>query len=141
MENFTPVSALLGGALIGLASAWLMLANGRIAGISGIVGGLFRSNASDSLFWRLAFMAGLVLGPVLLRVAGWQAPDTSSATSSAGLIAAGLLVGFGTRLGSGCTSGHGVCGISRFSPRSILATCTFMVAGMLTVFLIRHGWE
>jgi uncharacterized protein len=140
MHNFTPISALLGGALIGLASTWLMLANGRIAGISGILGGLLRFSAGDRA-WRLTFAAGLVLGPLVLRAAGWELPDISPQTGTTGLLVAGLLVGFGTRLGSGCTSGHGVCGVSRWSRRSLAATATFMLSAIVTVYLIRHAVE
>lgn len=137
MENFTPISALVGGVLIGIASAWLMLAMGRIAGISGIVGGLLKPAARDRA-WRFAFLAGLILGPLVLRSLGWQAPDLSPQSGTAGLVLAGLLVGFGTRLGGGCTSGHGVCGISRLSRRSVAATSTFMASAMITVFVLHH---
>lgn len=137
MENFTPLSALLGGVLIGLAAVLLLWANGRIAGISGIVGGLLPPKASDA-GWRLAFVAGLVAGPYLhAALAGGVAPITVS--SSAGLLlAAGLLVGFGSRLGAGCTSGHGVCGLARLSPRSFAATGTFLVAALVTMSVTRR---
>lgn len=137
MTNFTPYSALIGGALIGLAAAWLMLANGRIAGISGIVGAVVRPRAGD-LDWRLAFIAGLIAAPILLRLVGGPVPDAAPLAGAPVLIVAGLLVGFGTRLGGGCTSGHGVCGISRLSPRSLVATVAFMLAGMATVFVWRQ---
>jgi uncharacterized protein len=127
--------ALMGGACIGLAATLLLWATGRVAGISGIVGGLWNVAFND-VGWRLAFIGGLVGVGVL--AAWWQPSLVGSATGSrAQLIAAGLLVGFGTRLGGGCTSGHGVCGISRRSPRSIVATCTFIAAGMITVAAMR----
>ncbi|WP_199154340.1 YeeE/YedE family protein [Chromobacterium sp. ASV23] len=133
--HFTPWSALAGGALIGLAAAWLVLLNGRVAGISGIVGHLLAPGADKG--WRLAFVAGLVLSPWLYRL--FAAPPTIVLDDKPWLlIAAGLLVGFGTRLGAGCTSGHGVCGLARLSPRSLAATLTFMAAGFAAVWLVRH---
>jgi uncharacterized protein len=133
---FTPWSALAGGVLIGLAAALLVLLNGRIAGISGIVGGLLTPKPGD-IGWRLAFVAGLVLAPVLwLAVAAL--PPIQIEAGYPLLIVAGLVVGFSTRYGTGCTSGHGVCGISRLSPRSIVATLIFMTAGFITVFIMRH---
>ncbi|MFN4354387.1 YeeE/YedE family protein [Parvibaculum sp.] len=135
MENFTPVSGLIGGLLIGASAALFLLLNGRIAGISGILGGALEQGSAEGA-WRYAFLAGLVAAP-----AAWTAfvPVTVEIEASTPLlIAAGLLVGFGTRLGSGCTSGHGVCGISRLSMRSIVATATFMAFGFLTVFVMRH---
>ncbi|WP_043480065.1 YeeE/YedE family protein [Janthinobacterium sp. HH01] len=134
--NFTPWSALLGGILIGAAAAMLVLLNGRIAGISGILGGLLRPARGDIL-WRIAFIAGLIIAPIAYGVFyAW--PEIQAEADAGALIAAGLLVGVGTRYGSGCTSGHGVCGISRLSPRSITATVVFMAAGFVTVYLIRH---
>lgn len=134
--NFTPWSALAGGILIGAAAAMLVLLNGRIAGISGILGGLLRPVRGDIL-WRIAFIAGLIIAPVSYGVFyAW--PEIQVEADTGALIAAGLLVGIGTRYGSGCTSGHGVCGISRLSPRSITATIVFMAAGFVTVYLIRH---
>jgi len=133
---FTPWSALVGGVLIGLASAVLVLFNGRIAGISGILAGLLEPPSADTR-WRLAFTIGLVAAPLcfaLLRA--W--PSVTITATPLEVIIAGALVGVGTRLGSGCTSGHGVCGLSRLSPRSLVATGTFMGAGFLTVFLARH---
>lgn len=138
MENFTPVSALVGGALIGLAGVILMLFNGKIAGISGILGSLVLFEKTG-MPWRLAFLAGLVGGAVIYRLAGGEAVPRPT-DDLAVLIAGGLLVGFGTRLGTGCTSGHGVCGISRLSARSFAATLVFMVAAMVTVYLTRHVW-
>jgi uncharacterized protein len=136
MMNFTPVSALVGGALIGISAAILMLATGRIAGISGIVGGLFGTTGTEAA-WRVAFVAGLVAGAGIAGFAG-LAPAIEIDAAWPVVIAGGLLVGFGTRLGSGCTSGHGVCGIARLSRRSILATLLFMAAGAVVVFVIRH---
>ena len=139
MENFTPWSALAGGALIGLSAGLLMLANGRVAGISGIIGGLFGPAANERL-WRVAFLVGLLAGPVAAMALGVQRTPRIDASWPV-LIAAGLLVGFGTRLGGGCTSGHGVCGMARLSPRSMVATGTFMAAGMAIVFVARHVVE
>jgi uncharacterized membrane protein YedE/YeeE len=133
---FTPWSALLGGMLIGLASAMLVLLNGRIAGISGILGGLLRPRSGD-IAWRAAFILGLVGAPLVYAMfAVLPAVRIDAATGS--LIVAGLLVGVGTRYGSGCTSGHGVCGLSRLSMRSAVATAIFMGTGFLTVFVARH---
>jgi len=134
--NFTPVPALIGGALIGLGSVLLLLLSGRIAGISGILGGLLPPTRGDTT-WRLAFLAGLVLSGLGFVYLG----DVSAIAIEADtplLVAAGLLVGVGTRLGSGCTSGHGICGIGRLSPRGIVATCIFLGIGMVTVFVTRH---
>jgi len=134
--SFTPLSAAIGGALIGCAVAMLLLLNGRVAGVSGIVGGLLRPQAND-IAWRVAFVLGLVAAPAAYAIA-IATPDIRIDASYATLVAAGLLVGFGTRLGSGCTSGHGICGMSRLSPRSIVATLVFMAAGIVTVFVVRH---
>lgn len=137
MENFTPFSALIGGALIGAAASALLLLNGRMAGISGIAGGLLSATLGDRA-WRLLFLIGLVLGVLAYRLGtGWQggiALDASLPT----LVIGGVLVGLGTRVGGGCTSGHGICGISRLSGRSIAATGTFMVTAGITVFIVRH---
>ena len=133
---FTPLSALLGGGLIGLAAAAFLLLNGRIAGISGIVGGLLRPQGGD-IGWRLAFVAGLLIAPLAWTLAG-AATTVEVNASYPMLIAAGLIVGISTRYGGGCTSGHGVCGISRLSPRSLVATVCFMITGFATVFVIRH---
>lgn len=137
MHNFTPYSALIGGALIGLAAALMLLLSGRIAGVSGIVGSLLRPARGD-WGWRLAFVAGLVVAPLLVQWATDNPVSITIDSNLALLVSAGLLVGFGTSLGSGCTSGHGVCGISRLSPRSILATVVFMAAGAATVYVMRH---
>lgn len=133
---FTPWSALTGGVLIGTAAGMLALLNGRIAGISGVVGGLLRPARGD-IAWRAAFVVGLVAAPVVyaLFAAG---PALQIDASYAMLVIAGLLVGIGTRYGAGCTSGHGVCGISRLSPRSLVATAVFMAAGFATVLVLRH---
>lgn len=134
--QFTPVSALAGGLMIGAAAALYLLLNGRIAGISGMLGRLIDPAATDRAS-PLAFLVGLIAAPWLWRLVAPLPPVTVSA-SNAMLIVAGLLVGFGTRYGSGCTSGHGVCGLSRGSARSWVATVTFMAFGLLTVFLLRH---
>ena len=135
MSNFTPLSGAIGGALIGLSAVLLMLAAGRIAGISGIFGGLF---AAADRGWRLAFLAGLVLAPFAAMFAGYRVPMPEMPGSWTLIAAGGLLVGFGTRLAGGCTSGHGVCGIARLSPRSIVATGVFMAAAVATVAVMRH---
>lgn len=133
---FTPVTALIGGALIGIAAAMFVLLNGRIAGISGVLGGLLVPVRGD-LAWRVAFIAGLLIAPlVYLLFAALPTPRIDA--SYGALLLAGLLVGVGTRYGSGCTSGHGVCGLSRLSPRSLVATVTFMGAGFFTVYVARH---
>ena len=133
---FTPWSALAGGALIGIAAAMFALLNGRIAGISGVVGGLLKPTAGD-VAWRLAFIIGLVGSPLLYAFFA-VLPKPQIAAEYGALVLAGLLVGVGTRYGSGCTSGHCVCGLSRLSPRSLVATVTFMIAGFVTVFVTRH---
>ncbi|OYW25412.1 MAG: YeeE/YedE [Methyloversatilis sp. 12-65-5] len=135
-DAFTPWTSLAGGALIGLAAALLILGSGRIAGISGIVGGLFRPAAGDA-GWRIAFVVGLIAAPLVWELFA-ALPAVQSDADTATLVIAGLLVGIGTRYGSGCTSGHGVCGLSRLSPRSLAATLAFMGAGFVTVYLVRH---
>lgn len=134
--HFTPWASLAGGMLIGVSAALFILFNGRIAGISGILGGLLRPARNDTL-WRLAFLAGILVAPLLYGMLA-PLPSVQVDAGTATLIAAGLLVGIGTRYGSGCTSGHGVCGISRLSPRSLVATVAFMAAGFATVFVVRH---
>jgi uncharacterized membrane protein YedE/YeeE len=135
-NHFTPLAATAGGLLIGIAAAMFVLLNGRIAGISGVLGGLLRPSKGD-VAWRAAFVLGLVGAPcVYLLFAVLPRPQIDVGYGA--LILAGLLVGVGTRYGSGCTSGHGVCGISRLSPRSLAATVTFMAAGFVTVFVVRH---
>ncbi len=135
-NHFTPGMSLLGGVLIGLASALFILTNGRIAGISGILGGLLRPHRGD-IVWRLAFLLGLILAPALVYAFMPLVEPTIDAGMGT-LIAAGLMVGVGTRYGGGCTSGHGVCGLSRLSPRSLVATLAFMASGMAIVFVMRH---
>lgn len=135
-SHFTPWTALAGGLVIGLAAAALVLFNGRIAGISGIVGGLLRPVKGD-IGWRIAFVLGLVAAPLIYQLAA-PLPAPRIEAGSATLVVAGLLVGIGTRYGAGCTSGHGVCGLSRLSPRSLVATAAFMLAGFATVFVVRH---
>ncbi|MBC7435930.1 MAG: YeeE/YedE family protein [Bdellovibrionales bacterium] len=135
-NHFTPWASLAGGILLGLASAIFILVNGRILGISGIVGGLFSPKSGD-VSWRLTFLLGLLAAPIIYALAaGPIAPRIDAGWVT--VVIAGLLVGVGTRLGSGCTSGHGVCGLSRLSPRSLAATLAFMGAGFVTVFVMRH---
>ena len=133
---FTPWSAMTGGVLIGLAAALFLLVNGRVAGISGIVGGMLHPRSGD-LAWRLAFIAGLLVAALACATIGVQ-PSATIDASYPVLIAAGLLVGIGTRYAGGCTSGHGVCGLSRLSPRSLVATLSFMAAGFVVVYVVRH---
>lgn len=134
--NFTPWTSLAGGLLIGLATAMFLFFNGRIAGISGIVGGLFHPTRGD-MAWRIVFLLGLIVSPLVFSMVA-PLPDVQVDADTGMLIAAGLLVGVGTRFGSGCTSGHGVCGLSRRSLRSIVATASFMFAGFVTVYIVRH---
>ena len=147
MHNLTPLSGLAGGALIGLAASMLMLLTGRLAGVSGIAGGLLSSGSdkafSDKTFsdkaWRIAFIAGLVAAALIVPLLG----GPSAAKPAANLVMfaiAGLLVGFGSRMGNGCTSGHGVCGFARLSARSIVATVIFMGVAVATVAIVRHGF-
>jgi uncharacterized protein len=133
---FTPWSALAGGAIIGIAAVLFALFNGRVTGISGIIGGLLRPSLPDAA-WRAAFLAGLIVAPIVYRSLEGPANLTIDANYPT-LVVAGILVGIGTRYGSGCTSGHGVCGVSRLSPRSLVATLAFMAAGFATVFVTRH---
>src|SRR6266496_3046104 len=134
MANFTPVSAAIGGVLIGFSAVLLMLSTG---GISGIFSGLLNLRGEDK-GWRIAFIAGLILAPILAGLLGYGMSPPKLPSSWAVIIAAGLLVGFGTRLGGGCTSGHGICGIGRLSPRSIAATIVFMVTAVITVAVTHH---
>jgi len=134
--HFTPGTSLVGGLLIGLASALFILANGRIAGISGILGGLLRPSGND-VVWRLAFLLGLIMAPAVASLFIVTSAPTIDASAEM-LVVAGLLVGIGTRYGGGCTSGHGICGLSRLSPRSLIATLAFMASGMAIVFVMRH---
>jgi uncharacterized membrane protein YedE/YeeE len=138
MTDFTPISASIGGALIGLSAALLMLLTGRIAGISGIFGGCLTIGANDR-GWRLSFIAGLIAAPLLGALMQFPLPLPLMPKSWVAIAAAGLLIGVGTRLGGGCTSGHGVCGIARLSARSIAATAIFMLSAIVVVFLMRHA--
>lgn len=136
MENFTPISSIIGGVLIGLSATLLLLFNGRIAGISGILGGLFLQPADRA--WRFIFLVGMIASGFSYQ---WFYPGSFSEAPEMPLlllIAGGLIVGFGTRMGSGCTSGHGICGIGRISTRSIVATCVFMGSGGVTVYIMKH---
>jgi len=133
---FTPWHALMGGALVGAAAASFVLLNGRIAGISGVLVGLLRPVKGD-VAWRAAFVIGLIVAPLIYLLFG-SPPKPRIDADFGALVLAGLLVGVGTRYGAGCTSGHGVCGLSRLSPRSLVATVAFMAAGFVTVFAIRH---
>lgn len=134
--NFTPWTSLIGGMLIGAAAALFISFNGRIAGISGILGGLLKPSKGDML-WRVAFLGGMVAAPLVYGLAA-QLPEVTVDANAGTLVVAGLLVGLGTRYGAGCTSGHGVCGIARLSPRSLVATAAFMAAGFATVYVARH---
>jgi len=133
---FTPLSAFAGGLLIGVATALLLLLNGRIAGISGILGELLHPKRND-IAWRLLFIAGLIISPLVYQLFH-VLPDATITANTGTIVIAGLLVGIGTRYASGCTSGHGICGISRLSPRSIVATLVFMLSAGITVFIARH---
>jgi len=135
-NSFTPWASLAGGSIIGIAAAMFILLNGRIAGISGVLGGLLKPARGD-ISWRAAFVAGL-MGSPLLYALYTELPRPRIDAGYAALVVAGLLVGVGTRYGSGCTSGHGVCGIARLSPRSLVATAAFMLAGFVTVYVVRH---
>jgi uncharacterized membrane protein YedE/YeeE len=138
MTEFTPFASLAGGALIGLAAVGLMLLNGQIAGVSNIAGRLVPP-FSDDWGWRLAFIGGLVAAPVLVELVTGAPVARTISPALVPMAAAGLLVGFGSVLGNGCTSGHGVCGIARVSPRSLAATAIFMTVAFVTVFVVRHG--
>ncbi len=138
VTSFTPITSLLGGALIGLAAVLLMWATGRIAGVSGIAARLFPPYEDQEFPGRLAFVTGLVLAPVLVRLVTGGLPEQTIAAGTPVLIIGGLLTGFGAVWGSGCTSGHGVCGLSRLSARSLVATAVFMATGAATVFFVRH---
>ena len=135
-SEFTPWASLFGGLLIGLSAALFVLFNGRIAGISGVLGGLLRPLRGD-VAWRIAFLVGLLGAPLVYGTFA-TLPEAHIDASTGILVVAGLLVGVGTRYGSGCTSGHGVCGLSRRSPRSLVATASFMLAGFVTVYVVRH---
>ncbi len=137
MHNLTPLSGLIGGALIGLATAMLMLLTGRIAGVAGIFGGLLSPAATDR-DWRLAFVAGLIMAPLLAELFGAALPNPVMPASLALVAIGGLLIGFGSRMGTGCTSGHGVCGVARLSARSLIATAIFMTVAIAAVAVARH---
>ena len=137
MEQFTPIASLCGGVLIGLSASLLLLSDGKIAGISGIMGGLLHPVKKDTA-WRVLFIFGLLIGGLLFQFLLPEVFTIGITRSTSTLILAGLLVGFGTRLGNGCTSGHGVCGLSRFSSRSLVSTITFIVTGAITVYIINH---
>jgi len=136
LDNFTPISALLGGALIGLSASLLLLLNGRMAGISGIMHNLF--NSKEKSVWRGLFLIGLIVGAASFQLFTDGGLALRQGYPVWAIIIGGVLVGFGTRMGSGCTSGHGICGISNFSMRSITATITFMASGMITVYIFKH---
>ncbi|WP_262270991.1 YeeE/YedE family protein [Microvirga yunnanensis] len=137
METFTPIAALVGGSLIGASAALFLVLNGRIAGISGILGGLLHPDRRE-IGWRMAFLVGLLIAPLAYRALGGTLPTVAIDGPFGLVVVAGLLVGFGSRLGAGCTSGHGVCGVGRGSLRSIAATLVFMATAVLTVLLTRH---
>ena len=137
MEHFTPISAAFGGLLVGISASVLWLGLGRVAGISGILGALWTPQAGD-IAWRIAFLIGLIVAPLIYASAGGGVPPITISVSPLLVVAGGLLVGFGTRLGGGCTSGHGVCGLARLSSRSIVATAVFMATAILTSFVLRH---
>jgi uncharacterized protein len=137
MEHFTPVSASIGGVLIGLSATMLWFVNGRIAGVSGIVGGLWTAQAGD-IAWRIAFAIGLIAAPLVNGMARGELPHIMVPVPWPLIMIGGLLVGFGTRLGGGCTSGHGVCGLARLSRRSLVATGSFMATAIVTSFILRH---
>jgi uncharacterized membrane protein YedE/YeeE len=138
MGEFTPISAAIGGALIGLAATLLMLLTGRVAGISGIFAGVIASSGAGERAWRLAFIAGLILAPLAAGIVGYPIAPPQLPASWGLIVGAGLLVGFGTRLGGGCTSGHGVCGVARLSARSLVATAVFMATAIAVVAVSRH---
>ncbi len=137
MTEFTPVASMIGGILIGLSAVLLMATNGRIAGMTGIIAGIIPPFASDWQ-WRAAFTAGAIIGPVLFILVTGSPLDIAVPVSTTAMVVGGLIVGVGVTYGSGCTSGHGVCGMARFSKRSFVATCVFMAATFATVFVIRH---
>jgi len=142
LDNFTPLTALTGGGMIGLAAAILYAFNGRVLGASGIAAsaleGVIHSKARDGLSWRLAFLVGVIIGPTIYMLMTGALPQSDYIAQDGRLIIAGLIVGLGTGYGSGCTSGHGICGLARFSKRSLAAVLTFMATGFITTFIINH---
>ncbi len=138
MSDFSPLSALVGGVLIGAAAVFLMVTNGRVLGVAGILGSLIGKPGSKDSRWRLAFVAGMVTPAAVLGLMG-KLPMVGNSLALPVLLAAGFLVGFGTRLGNGCTSGHGICGLARLSKRSLAAVATFMAVCGVTVYVMRHG--
>jgi uncharacterized membrane protein YedE/YeeE len=137
MDNFTPFASTLGGVLLGLSASMMLLLHGRITGISGIFSGILERRAGDML-WRVLFVLGLVAGGTVFAVAAPESVTDTLGRTPIFIVLAGLLVGFGTRLGSGCTSGHGICGLTRFSPRSLVAVVTFMTTGAITAYVVNH---
>lgn len=137
--SFTPIASLAGGILIGIAAVLLMMVHGRIAGATGILAGVLLPSGLRDWAWRAAMIAGMIAAPLLVFLTTGSMPTITLPVSTTSLVIGGLVVGVGVTLGSGCTSGHGVCGIARLSPRSIAATLTFMAAAFVTVFLVRHG--
>lgn len=135
---FTPIASLAGGVLIGIASTLLMLTLGRVMGATGVLAGLFQPASSQDFAWRAALLAGMVSGPAFVWLVSGEMPAVEVPISTAALVVGGLIVGVGVTYGSGCTSGHGVCGMARLSPRSIAATVTFMIFTGVTVYLVRH---
>jgi len=138
MENFTPYTSLAGGILLGISASILMYLNGRIAGISGMIGGILNNPSVTEKMWRLAFIVGLVAGAFVYNHFFPISIQTREGVTTPLLVVGGLLVGFGTSMGSGCTSGHGICGVSRFSLRSLTATAVFLVSGIVTVYVVKH---
>ena len=137
-QNFTPYASLIGGVMIGLAALLLMLAHGRVMGVSGILGGIVMPSGKSDIGWRVLFVIGMLAGPFAVIHFLGRPVDILPAASGMILPVAGFIVGIGTAVGSGCTSGHGICGLARLSPRSLTAVCTFMATGIATVFLVRH---
>ena len=136
--DFTPIRGVIGGVLIGLSASVFFLLYGRIAGISGMIGYSALDRRGGDTLWRLMFLLGLIIGALVVLLLDPQPFHIRFQLGLGGMIVAGLLVGFGTRTGGGCTSGHGICGVSRLSPRSIIATATFLITGIVTVFIVRH---
>lgn len=138
MVNFTPFASLIGGAMIGLAAVLLMLVNGRVMGVSGILGGIIRPQGEGDVSWRLLFVGGMIIGPFIVWMVGGTPIEVTPVASGIWLHVAALLVGIGTAIGAGCTSGHGICGLARLSMRSLVAVMTFMISAIIMVYLVRH---